>query len=171
MMDRRLGRAGSGVQCGEPNCGDDPAEGVKEVSTEKRDPSELYGPWMQVVIRRRRPGNTSLKQIQGVGAGPSRTTCGSRFEVLEEEGGGVSDVGGDALVQNADAGGMVGELRSERLEGYEGVRSEAAQLSPKRHLVENRVAGGVQIRESVIQSKAELAVASADRVVGGGSAA
>ncbi|KAL4383512.1 hypothetical protein GQ457_15G016700 [Hibiscus cannabinus] len=150
--------------------GDNPAAGSKEVVTEKRNPIELYGPRMQVVNRRRQPGTTSMKQVQGVGAGPSKVTGGSRFEVLDEEGGDVSEVDEVALVQNAAAGGMMGELRSERIGGYEGDRREVAQLSPHAHLVENREAGGVPLREATMQPKENLAVASAACAVERGSA-
>ncbi|KAK9008796.1 hypothetical protein V6N11_080274 [Hibiscus sabdariffa] len=66
---------------------------------------------------------------------------------------------------------MVGDLGRVRLEGNDGVRSVAAQPSPRKQIVESRVDVGVPNRESLLQSKAKLAVASTDRAIGGEIAA
>ncbi|KAL4272499.1 hypothetical protein GQ457_13G019110 [Hibiscus cannabinus] len=116
--------------------GDKPAEGDKGEVTEKRNPTELYGPWMQVVNRRRRPGTNSMKNDRGVGAEPSRVARGSRFAVLEEEG----------------------------IDANEGVQAEADQLPSSAHLIEGRESGRVLIRGEASAPKENLVVAGDVRI-------
>ncbi|KAL4273588.1 hypothetical protein GQ457_13G013000 [Hibiscus cannabinus] len=56
----------------------------KETVVEQRDPKELYGPWMQVVNRRRRPSATTQLSDAIGGLSNLRAGMGSRFSVLSE---------------------------------------------------------------------------------------
>ncbi|KAK9020511.1 hypothetical protein V6N11_010534 [Hibiscus sabdariffa] len=142
-------------QCG----GDKPAEGDKGEVTEKRNPTELYGPWMQVVNRHRRPGTSSMKNDRGVGAEPSRAVRGSHFAVLEEEGIDANEVSEAALVQNISAGKGVAVVRSEHLGGCEGVQAEVDQLPTSAHLITSRESGRVLFRGEASAPKENLVVA------------
>ncbi|KAL4383739.1 hypothetical protein GQ457_15G013700 [Hibiscus cannabinus] len=67
-------------------CGTSESSTVHEVnSSESRNPTELYGPWMQVVNKRRR--NVSLQRSPQIDIGSSRetVTLGSRFATLAED--------------------------------------------------------------------------------------
>ncbi|KAL4279846.1 hypothetical protein GQ457_03G007300 [Hibiscus cannabinus] len=97
----------------------------------QRDPTEPYGPWMQVVNRHRRPGTAVQLQNRDPRAGPSMAPGGSRFAVLEEDGD-VLGAGADCLVRTDEQ--VVGAERSvrEAPAGSRGrVRIGSAPSSPK----------------------------------------
>ncbi|KAL4309394.1 hypothetical protein GQ457_01G051690 [Hibiscus cannabinus] len=60
-------------------------ENVAAVEEITRDPKDLYGPWMQVVNRGRRPVGSRGFGASNVGRGWSGVLSGSRFAVLEED--------------------------------------------------------------------------------------
>ncbi|KAK9038062.1 hypothetical protein V6N11_022955 [Hibiscus sabdariffa] len=66
-----------------------------------KDPTEPYGPWMQVMNRRRRPGIAVPFQNRDTRAGPRMAPGGSHFAVLEEEGD-VLGAGADCLVRTEE---------------------------------------------------------------------
>ncbi|KAK8686736.1 hypothetical protein V6N13_125756 [Hibiscus sabdariffa] len=93
FKDTLLGRSGLSIGGSvileldvEESCGVvEPTLAEKRNLVKKRDPAELYGPWMQVVNRRRRNGN--IQNNLGVKSGQSKSKddTGSRFSVLGEE--------------------------------------------------------------------------------------
>ncbi|KAL4384625.1 hypothetical protein GQ457_15G012350 [Hibiscus cannabinus] len=69
-------------------------ENVAAVEEVTRDPKDLYGPWMQVVNRGRRPVGSRGFGASNVGRGRSGVLSASRFAVLEkdmEQAGGTMD--------------------------------------------------------------------------------
>ncbi|KAK8664666.1 hypothetical protein V6N13_084444 [Hibiscus sabdariffa] len=77
--------------CGKEDVVVENVAAVKEVT---RDPKDLYGPWMQVVNRGRRPVGSRGFGASNVGRGRSGVLPGSRFAVLEEDmgqAGGIMD--------------------------------------------------------------------------------
>ncbi|KAL4285489.1 hypothetical protein GQ457_16G010300 [Hibiscus cannabinus] len=60
-------------------------ENVAAVEEITRDPKDLYGPWMQVVNRGRRPVGSRGFGASNVGRGRRGVLSGSRFAVLEED--------------------------------------------------------------------------------------
>ncbi|KAK8557056.1 hypothetical protein V6N13_035161 [Hibiscus sabdariffa] len=87
-----------------------------------RDPTELYGPWMQVSHRRRRPVVSQTIPISGAGTKGGKSASGSRFMALEEEPEGVVDMGGVQEDQSSNS-------RREGLSGKEG-RVEEVVVAP-----------------------------------------
>ncbi|KAK8585870.1 hypothetical protein V6N13_050840 [Hibiscus sabdariffa] len=63
--------------------GDGISDNVQEETSERRDPTELYGPWMQVVNQRR--GLRTGVQNRGTEDVTLKNDMGSRFEALEED--------------------------------------------------------------------------------------
>ncbi|KAK8647884.1 hypothetical protein V6N13_121608 [Hibiscus sabdariffa] len=68
--------------CGKEDVVVENTEAVEEV---KRDLKDLYGPWMQVVNRGRRPAGNRGFGASNVGRGRGGVKSGSRFMVLEED--------------------------------------------------------------------------------------
>ncbi|KAL4312070.1 hypothetical protein GQ457_01G013210 [Hibiscus cannabinus] len=107
------------------DCGGNSAVGSAQASVEiPRDPCELYGPWMQVSHRRRRPGLNQTIPIGGAGSKGSKLASGSRFMVLEEKQEGAEDMGGEQ-----EATGNNG--RTEGLSGRDGLVVETAEAPPR----------------------------------------
>ncbi|KAK8605028.1 hypothetical protein V6N13_082487 [Hibiscus sabdariffa] len=68
------------------SCGvEAPTKHGEGVEAEQRDPEELYGPWMQVVNRRRRNGIHQISTGIKGGSGKAKEVMGSRFTALAEE--------------------------------------------------------------------------------------
>ncbi|KAL4346268.1 hypothetical protein GQ457_17G013020 [Hibiscus cannabinus] len=127
------------------DCGGNGAvESVEATVETPRDPSELYGPWMQVSHRRRRPGMNQTIPIGGAGSKGGKPASGSRFMVLEEEHEGVVDMGGE---QEANGNNN----RMEGLRGRDGRVEEVADAPPRMVLEKLRQQSsgqGVRLNES-----------------------
>ncbi|KAL4324684.1 hypothetical protein GQ457_11G014580 [Hibiscus cannabinus] len=119
-----------------------------------RDPSELYGPWMQVSHRRRRPGMHKTIPIGGAGSKSAKTASGSRFMVLEEEQEGFVDMGGDQEATGNNS-------RMEGLRGRDG-RVEEVEDAPPRMVLEKpgqlSSGQGVHLNEANVGSSKDVVV-------------
>ncbi|KAL4340431.1 hypothetical protein GQ457_08G021740 [Hibiscus cannabinus] len=83
--------------------GDRLVDGDKGEAPLQRNPSELYGPWMQVANHRRRPGVNTRRTDRTVGAEPSRAARGSRFAALEENGLDANEVSVEVQIRTVAA--------------------------------------------------------------------
>ncbi|KAL4377138.1 hypothetical protein GQ457_02G018310 [Hibiscus cannabinus] len=131
-------------------------ETLKQAPVEPRDPSELYGPCMQVVNRRRKPGSVVQNQNRVLRESLSKNYGGSRFGILEEEGDVVRNEV-DFMISPMEPGvGVAGGVRVAHSGNCGRVRIDSAPSSPK----ERMVGGGTEVDdgEAVVQRK--------DKVVG-----
>ncbi|KAK8683572.1 hypothetical protein V6N13_039630 [Hibiscus sabdariffa] len=110
-------------ECG----GNGAVESAKAIVEPSRDPTELYGPWMQVSHRRRRPVVSQTIPISGAGTKGGKSASGSRFMALEEEPEGVVDMGGVQEDQSSNS-------RGEGLSGREGRVEEVVAALISAHL-------------------------------------
>ncbi|KAL4311796.1 hypothetical protein GQ457_01G023690 [Hibiscus cannabinus] len=119
-----------------------------------RDPSELYGPWMQVFHHRRRLGMHKTIPIGGAGSKSAKPGSGSRFMVLEEEQEGVVDMGGDQEASGNNS-------RMEGLRGRDG-RVEEVEDTPPRMVLEKpghlSSGQGVRLNEANVGSSKGVVV-------------
>ncbi|KAL4279049.1 hypothetical protein GQ457_03G029200 [Hibiscus cannabinus] len=109
--------------------GDRLVEGDKGEAPLQRNPSELYGPWMQVANRRRRPGVINRRTDRTVGAEPSRATRGSRFATLEENGLDANEVSEEVQIRTVAAGMEVEVGCNDLVGGYDDRPVQAAHPS------------------------------------------
>ncbi|KAL4383192.1 hypothetical protein GQ457_15G015120 [Hibiscus cannabinus] len=102
-----------------------PGEGAKMESSKPRDPIELYGPWMQVVHRRRRQGTAKAKPDQVEDDRMTLQDTGSRFFILDEdaytEEEGVKSVSGRVHASRAVAKNVSSEPNAKRIVEHPGV--------------------------------------------------
>ncbi|KAK8662463.1 hypothetical protein V6N13_092036 [Hibiscus sabdariffa] len=139
----------------EDDCGGNGAiESAAATVETPRDPSELYGPWMQVSHRHRRPGMHKTIPIGGAGSKSAKPTSGSRFMVLEEEQEGVIDMGGDQEATGNNS-------RMEGLRGRDG-RVEEVEDAPPRMVLEKpgqlSSGQGVRLNEANVGSSKGVVV-------------
>ncbi|KAK8606840.1 hypothetical protein V6N13_052596 [Hibiscus sabdariffa] len=145
----------------EDDCGGNGAvESAAATIETPRDPSELYGPWMQVSHRRRRSGMHKTIPIGGAGSKSAKPASGSRFMVLEEEQEGVVDMGGDQEATGNNSGmeglrGSDGRVMEKpgQLSSGQGVRLNEANVGSSKGVVvrtdgECRVMGTSQVAPS-----------------------
>ncbi|KAK8655114.1 hypothetical protein V6N13_107706 [Hibiscus sabdariffa] len=139
----------------EDDCGGNGAvESAAATIETPRDPSELYGPWMQVSHRRRRSGMHKTIPIGGAGSKSAKPASGSRFMVLEEEQEGVVDMGGDQEATGNNS-------RMEGLRGSDG-RVEEVEDAPPRMVLEKpgqlSSGQGVRLNEANVGSSKGVVV-------------
>ncbi|KAL4320027.1 hypothetical protein GQ457_18G015790 [Hibiscus cannabinus] len=131
-----------------------------KVAEVQRNPTETYGPWMQVVNRRRRQGVATPNRETRTGT--SVANGGSRFAVLEEEG---NELGGKVVVstqleervEGADWNGR------EAISGGRGrIRIISRSPSPKKNeadrlkVANNGASGSKSVREAGARLEAGL---------------
>ncbi|KAK8603091.1 hypothetical protein V6N13_085288 [Hibiscus sabdariffa] len=139
----------------EDDCGGNGAvESAAATIETPRDPSELYGPWMQVSHRRRRSGMHKTIPIGRAGSKSAKPASGSRFMVLEEEQEGVVDMGGDQEATGNNS-------RMEGLRGSDG-RVEEVEDAPPRMVLEKpgqlSSGQGVRLNEANVGSSKGVVV-------------
>ncbi|KAL4304528.1 hypothetical protein GQ457_10G007360 [Hibiscus cannabinus] len=99
----------------------------------QRDESELYGPWMQVVNRRRRSGGYMNPSGSFTRSRASGKASGSRFMVLADDvvgTGGEADAGRGGPTVSIQASPIHVEIREENREGE--AQREMVAVSPRR---------------------------------------
>ncbi|KAL4369613.1 hypothetical protein GQ457_05G012620 [Hibiscus cannabinus] len=136
-----------------------------KVAEVQRNPTETYGPWMQVVNRHRRQGvATSNRETR---TDTSVANGGSRFAVLEEEG---NELGGEVVVSAQPEERVEGAAWNgrEAISGGRGrIRIISRSPSPKKNEADRlKVANnGASGSKSVREAGARLAAGFSDREI------